>query len=314
MDGTPLLIRPEDTEDFIALGSAGVVWQGCSNPDQVIKAPLKHDVKGCSQEAIKSAKHDEHFSELCLGREKLVYQTLPRHSHILEFLDIGDRGLQFPYHRLGNLRDYLLKSNGDIPSQLRDQWINNAVDAIAVVHTHGVVHADISPRNFLVADDLSIKLCDFAGSVIGDRGALVEEEDRYNASPRTPRCVQTDLFALGSLIYEISTGLRPYDEIPDSDDEEVQKRYAAQIFPCLDGFKYREIISKCWSFRYASIGQLRSDLDRCVAETNKPVEPSGFRRCWELFPLANSGVTLALGVLGVGYLLWFHQKHLKHLK
>lgn len=59
--------------DFIALGSAGVVWQGGSNPDQVVKAPLKHDVKGCSQETIKSSKHHEYFSELCIGREKLVY-------------------------------------------------------------------------------------------------------------------------------------------------------------------------------------------------------------------------------------------------
>lgn len=189
---------------------------------------------------------------------------------------IGDRGLQFPYHLLGNFRGYLLNCNADIPSHLRDQWINNAVDAIALVHAHGVVHADISPRNFLVAEDLSIKLCDLAGSAIGDLRALVGEEDRYNASSWTPRTLQTDLFALSSMIYEISTGRRPYDEIPDSDDEEVQRRFAAQIFPCLDGFKYREIISKCWTFQYASIEQLRSDLDRRVTETNGRVEPGGF--------------------------------------
>lgn len=174
MDGTPLLIRPSDTEDFIALGSAGVVWRGCSNPDQVVKAPLKHDMKGCSEEATKYTKHAESFSGLCISREKLIYQTLPKHPHILECLAISDRGLQFPYYRLGNLHDYLRKRNGDIPSQLRDQWISNAIDVLAVVHAYGVVHADISPRNFLVAEeDLSIKLCDFAGSVIGDLSALV---------------------------------------------------------------------------------------------------------------------------------------------
>lgn len=303
MDGTPLLIRPDDTEEFIALGSAGVVWQGRSNPDEVLKAPLKHDVNGCSQEAIECAKHDEHFSSLCIAREKLVYQTLPKHPHILECLAISDRGLQFPYYRLGNLRDYL-KRNADISIQRRDKWIRNAIDAIEVVHAHGVIHADISPRNFLVAEEGdSIKLCDFAGSVIGDLTALVEEEDRYNASSFARRTFQTDLFALGSLVYEISTGRRPYDEIPDSDSEEVQNRYAARIFPCLDGLGYREIISNCWSSQYENIDQLRSDLDGCDLKINNPVKSSGFERCWGLHTLATPGVTLALGILGISYLL-----------
>lgn len=116
-------------------------------------------------------------------------------------------------------------------SDLRDQWINNAVDAIALVHAHGVIHADISPGNFLLAENLSIKLCDFAGSAIGDLRALVGEEDQYNASSWAPRTLQTDLFAQSALVYEISTGRRPYDEIPDSDDEEVQRRFAAQVLP-----------------------------------------------------------------------------------
>ena len=175
-----------------------------------------------------------------------------------------------------------------------------------MVHTHGVIHADISPRNLLLAEDLSIRLCDFAGSIIGDQKVLVGEEDRYNASPWTPRIVQTDLFALGSLIYEISAGRRPYDEIPD--DEEVQRRYAAQIFPCLDGFKYRQIISKYWSTRYASIEQLRRDLDRHITVTNNSIEPSEPARRWRLFPLAIPSVTLALGGIGVGYLVFSHQK------
>lgn len=88
--------------------------------------------------------------------------------------------------------------------------INN--DCIAAVHV------DISTRNFLVAD-LSIKLCDFFGSAIGVGGqdTLVSEEDRYRIAPDSPRSTATDIFALGCLIFKITTGLRPYDEIGDSD-------------------------------------------------------------------------------------------------
>lgn len=137
--------------------------------------------------------------------------------------------------------------------------MRSAVEAIAVLHSHGVVHADISPRNFLVSEDLSIKLCDFSGSSI-DGITSLSQEDRYQAARWTPRTFQTDRFALGCLIYEITTRRRPYDDVPDDDD--VQRRYAAKILPCLRGFKYRDIISSCWSSRYASIDHLRSDFDR----------------------------------------------------
>lgn len=65
---------------------------------------------------------------------------------------------------------------------------------------------------------------DFAESVIGDLDVLVEEgtDIMPPPSPWTPRTLQTDLFALGY-------------EIPDGDSKEAQKRYAAQIFPCLNG-------------------------------------------------------------------------------
>ncbi|KAJ5577137.1 hypothetical protein N7535_004063 [Penicillium sp. DV-2018c] len=242
MDGDPVLIRPTGTNDYIALGSAGAVFLDDSNRDRVVKAPLKHDVKGCSHETVQSVRNKELFSEEC----------------------INQRGLLFPYYRLGNLREFMRKNEQDVSSDVRDKWIKGAIDAIAWVHEHGVVHADISPRNFLVAEDLSIKLCDFAGSVIGDLEQLVQEEDWYRISPWSPRNHNTDLFALGCLIYEISTGERPYNEIDDCDSEEIERRYAAQQFPKLDGLRYQNIIFKCWSAQYPTVAALRSDWSQLV--------------------------------------------------
>ncbi|RJE16706.1 Protein tyrosine kinase [Aspergillus sclerotialis] len=54
-----------------------------------------------------------------------------------------------------------------------------------------------------------------------------------------------ELFALGCLIYDIFTGERPYNEIDDSDV--IERRYAAQIFPCLNCLRYQDIIFKCWT-------------------------------------------------------------------
>lgn len=303
MDGDPVLIKPTGTNGYIALGSAGAVFLDNSNRDRVVKAPLKHDVKGCSHEIVESVRNRESFSEQCINREKLIYQTLPKNANILECLSITERGLQFPYYRLGNLREFMRKNEQDISSDVRDKWIKGAIDAIALIHEHGVVHADISPRNFLVAEDLSIKLCDFAGSVIGDLEPLVEEEDRYRISPWSPRNHNTDLFALGCLIYEISTGERPYNEIDDCDYEEIERRYAAQQFPKLDGLRYQNIIFKCWSAQYPSVAALRSDLCQQfgVGECQ-----TGSRRLWRRFEsslTSSSSLALALCTVGVGLVI-----------
>jgi serine/threonine protein kinase len=90
--------------------------------------------------------------------------------------------------------------------------------------------------------------------------AYVEEEDRYHLSPWSPRSFNTDLFALGCLIYELSSGTRPYDKVEDV--EEVARLYAKQTFPNIDGFRYQDLIYKSWTFAYTTVGMLREDYDR----------------------------------------------------
>lgn len=266
MNGYPVLLNPEGTSRPIAFGSAGII---CHVRDgEVVKAPLKHNVKGCSEDVVKSIQNEEDFSEVCINREKLVYNSLPKNPNILDCIAITEQGLRFPFMRLGNLRDYMQSHNNQFDSYIRDQWITSAASAIAILHSHGIVHADISTRNFLVADDLSIKLCDFSGSKIGDLEPFVEEEDRYRVSPWTARSTMTDIFALGCLIFEISTGLRPYNEIDDEHYEEIERRYAAQEFPCLDGLRYQNIIYKCWTSQYASVDQIVQDISSCIEGGN----------------------------------------------
>ncbi|KAI2793991.1 hypothetical protein POX_a00581 [Penicillium oxalicum] len=234
MNGDPLLIEPDGVASFIALGATGAVFQD------------------------NNGQHIESISELCIDREKFIYQTLPKSPYILDCLDIEAKGLRFQHYQLGNLRDYL--QSNEIDDNIRDRWIRNTIDAVAFIHAYGVIHADISPRNFLVADDLWIKLCGFAGSVIGDLQPLVEDEEWYRISPLSPRTSKTDLFALGCPIYEISTGSRPYDEIKDTD--EVKSLYSARIFPDADGPIHQSIIYKFWTSQYSEPSQLRRDFSR----------------------------------------------------
>lgn len=108
---------------------------------------------------------------------------------------------------------------------------------------------------------LSIQLCDFAGSRINDLESSVEEETRYlapsSSSLSPPRTIKTDLFALGSFIYKVSTGVRPDAEIAD---EEAEGLYTAKVFPSLNGLEYHDNISICWNSKYSPVDVLRDDV------------------------------------------------------
>lgn len=83
----------------------------------------------------------------------------------------------------------------------------------------GVVHRDVSPHNFLVSLDGAVKVCDFgvakafgqvqeqtrAGQIKGKISYMAPEQIAGSAIDR--RC---DVFALGSVLYEATTGVKPF--------------------------------------------------------------------------------------------------------
>jgi serine/threonine protein kinase len=192
---------------------------------------------------------------------------------ILECLDTFETGLRFPLHRYGDLRNYLQLNHLSIGVGKRTRWAINCAESISFVHTHGILHCDISARNFLVADDESLKLCDFAGSTIGNEQALVSEETRYRKyhdTEITTHTIQTELFATGSLIYEIMTGRRPYDEVME--DESVERLYRQENYPPLETVCYAAIIDRCWHGQFQSAKQVKELLEN---QANKGGEAGG---------------------------------------
>jgi serine/threonine protein kinase len=80
-----------------------------------------------------------------------------------------------------------------------------------------VVHRDISPQNILVSFDGAVKLVDFgiakaADQVSNTRSGAIKGKFAYMAPEQAagkPLDARTDLFALGLVLYELVTGVRP---------------------------------------------------------------------------------------------------------
>jgi hypothetical protein len=65
--------------------------------------------------------------------------------------------------------------------------------------------------------------------------------------------VKTDIFALGSTIYHIIIGHRPFPELDTIDDDaEFLYRYKEGYFPPLEAELGGKVIRKCWEGRYNS--------------------------------------------------------------
>ncbi|KAL3447284.1 kinase-like domain-containing protein [Aspergillus insuetus] len=120
------------------------------------------------------------------------------------------------YLENGNLKEYI-RQNKDLTLQRRIQWSLQATEALCVLQALNVIHCDLSPRNFLLDSDLSLRIKDFGGASLDDSDISATPATRfrppqydYNAKPVT----QDDLFSLGSLIYFIMTGSYPYEDLP----------------------------------------------------------------------------------------------------
>ena len=119
--------------------------------------------------------------------------------------------------------------------------------ALALVHSLGVVHGDLGLHNLLLTDKGDIVLCDFAGSGIDGRQTYVAHSMRYSDPCRRLEDVtqQHDVFALGSLMYELVRGELLFEGL---EDEEIYNRLERKEVPDISELPMplRGVIEKCW--------------------------------------------------------------------
>ncbi|OAL37098.1 hypothetical protein AYO20_03575 [Fonsecaea nubica] len=126
------------------------------------------------------------------------------------------------------------------------------------LHSKGVHHVDIGAHNVLIDKSRSnLKLCDFAGSSLDGSEPLVLAGYRAQCPWSDDSSIETELFALGSLLYELSTGLEPYDDKPLSD---ITSLFRAKQFPPVGHLVLGPVINKCWMGQYTDTKELVGDI------------------------------------------------------
>jgi serine/threonine protein kinase len=160
-------------------------------------------------------------------------------------------GLLLQYMPHGNLSDYLRTHSETISTSQRLQWGFEAVECLQLLHSKGVIHCDVKPKNFLLDAGLELRIADFSSSSLNGSRVPTCRSTRFSLpqGAREQATARSDIFGLGSTIYEIMTGESPYEELGS---DEVVRLYKAKDFPAFTESLFDKFIRQCWHGEIAS--------------------------------------------------------------
>src|SRR5262249_7361729 len=105
-------------------------------------------------------------------------------------------------------------------------------DALSVAHSLGIVHQDLKPENIFIhfdqyTDKATTKLLDFGvARIIGQAYNSFEGTLPYAGPEQLTGgdvTALTDLYALGTLMFEFITGRRPFEKAENDDREDLER-------------------------------------------------------------------------------------------
>jgi serine/threonine protein kinase len=138
---------------------------------------------------------------------------------VIEALPVGHAMWMVTEHCAGGSVATLMKPTA--PGGLQEKWIIPILREVAVaifwVHKQGIIHRDIKCANVLVTEIGGVQLCDF-----GVAGMMETKFDKRSTFIGTPHWMapelfdpnaqygtEVDIWAFGSMVYEIASGLPP---------------------------------------------------------------------------------------------------------
>ena len=217
--------------------------------------------------------------------------TALAHPNIVEIYDVGEyKGHHFIVMEYvpGRTLKQVIRSRGPLLNEEAIDIMKQLTSAVAEAHSRNIIHRDIKPQNVIVKADGSVKILDFgiaiakgsmqltqANNVMGSVHYLAPELAK--GDPATP---QSDIYALGIVLYEMLAG-----DVPYKADQAVQVAlmHMRDPFPSVREINptvpqaVENIITRATakdpSQRYESCLQMYRDLETCLDPSRANEKP-----------------------------------------
>lgn len=169
-----------------------------------------------------------------------------RHPNVVRTFDAGTAPVDgaFCYYLVmefvegQNLRE-LLEELGRLPEHLCLHVAREVSRALEAIHAAGIVHRDLKPGNVLLTRDDEVKVMDLGVAHLKAAAIRLSETGQFLGSPLYAAPEQfggageldgrVDLYALGLLLYEMSTGQHPFAglDLPTLIRRQIRERPAS---------------------------------------------------------------------------------------
>lgn len=189
-----------------------------------------------------------------------------------------------------NLRDYLKKVGHPLDEATVWQVFDQVLNALEVVHSHGLFHLDLKPANLMMDQQGGVKLIDFGASKQMKAGSgattstAVSYTNGYAPREQMEQALDkfgpwTDFYALGATLYFLLTDQKP--PLPsDIDDDMTDDKHEALAMPDSVSDRLRRMV--LWLMatdrrkRPQSVAEIRRVLNQKAEEKpeEKPADPA----------------------------------------
>lgn len=222
-----------------------------------------------------------------IRQEAFLWEQVKGHPNILPIIkaDIADDQIYIAseYAPDGSLADWIAKNQGSAPTPLAAIEMTKGILAgLAHLHSKSVIHRDLKPENILLQGEIP-RIADFGiARMLKDTQSLQMGGTPNYMAPEGfngARSIQTDIWAVGIIFYQLMTGLFPY---PNGDFLSIVKaivydepqiertRLPEQIYSIIS-----KALQKDLSKRYANVAEMVEDLRKFnsfAAQNNSTAE------------------------------------------
>src|SRR5215471_3473888 len=142
------------------------------------------------------------------------------HKNVCRVYDIGEVDGQ-PYLSMeyidGEDLGSLLRRIGRLPADKATEFARKLCAGVAAAHGQGVLHRDLKPANIMIDSRGELRVTDFGLAAIAEqlKGAEIRNGTPAYMAPEQLTgkevSVQSDLYAVGLILYEMFTGKMPFE-------------------------------------------------------------------------------------------------------
>jgi serine/threonine protein kinase len=198
-------------DEFIAAGAMGMVFKAY---DTVLNrtVALKFIPRSSSQEVAEAERRAKREAQAAARLTHANIVTIYRYGETEDFHYIC---MEFVP---GKTLSQILSERKRIPLEDALSLLDQVLEALEAANREHIIHRDIKPSNIVVTGDLKVKVMDFgiarmgitsttsAGTILGTPNYMSPEQISGGALD-----IRSDLFSAGAVLYQILTGLKPFD-------------------------------------------------------------------------------------------------------